>query len=196
MIRCSLPQPEVGWCRPCRHWGGATWAVAFRPRWLYCSVTCAAERPLSHSRDTSYPASHLQAGSGHQEWIGGGWASPLYKHSLLVNSWALIRAICLGLILLSQSSPSLPFRSIPFLYPACIKRILSRLGILCPNKRWREHSSSPFFLRTLETVGAFRWNRSTHDKEPQAFCLRQIRNLLGEEVLWPTDSLLDWPFYI
>jgi hypothetical protein len=36
------------------------------------------------------------------DWRGA-WAFPLYKHSLLVNSWVLIRAICLGLILLSQS---------------------------------------------------------------------------------------------
>ena len=32
----------------------------------------------------------------------------LYKHRLLVNLGALIRAICLGLILLSQSSPFQP----------------------------------------------------------------------------------------
>ena len=49
------------------------------------------ERPLSYSGGTSYPAHRLQAGSRHQEWTGGGWAFPFYKHTLLVNWWALNR---------------------------------------------------------------------------------------------------------
>ena len=52
---------------------------------LFSETLLPAERPLRHSGDTSYPACHLQAGSRHQEWIGRGWASPLYKHRLLVN---------------------------------------------------------------------------------------------------------------
>jgi hypothetical protein len=72
---------------------------------LFSETLIPAERPLRHSGDKSYPACCLQAGSRHQEWIGEGWASPLYKHSLLVNSQALIREkICLGLILFSPSS--------------------------------------------------------------------------------------------
>ena len=70
---------------------------------LFSETLLPAERPLRHSGDTSYPASCLQAGSRHQEWIGGGWASPLYKQRLLVNFGDLIRT-CLGLILFSPSS--------------------------------------------------------------------------------------------
>jgi hypothetical protein len=70
--------------------------------YIVMSTTAAlpAERPLRHSRDTSYPASRLQAGSRHQEWTGG-WDGPCpYKYSLLVNLWALIREkICLGFII-------------------------------------------------------------------------------------------------
>jgi hypothetical protein len=39
----------------------------------------------------TFETHHLQAGSRHQEWIGREWASPLYKHRLLVNFGALIR---------------------------------------------------------------------------------------------------------
>ena len=31
------------------------------------------------------PVDRLWAGSRHQEWAGGGWAYPLYKHGLSVN---------------------------------------------------------------------------------------------------------------
>ena len=105
-----------------------TWGVAFRLRWLYCYVNycCSsllpAERPLRHSGDTSYPAHRLQAGSRHQEWIGGGWASPLYKHSLLVNLRALIREKFVLASFFSRClvsfSPSLPFRSTQFMLVA------------------------------------------------------------------------------
>ena len=58
---------------------------------LFSETLLPAERPLRHSGDTSYYAHRLLAGSRHQEWIGRGWASPLYKHRLLVNFGALIR---------------------------------------------------------------------------------------------------------
>jgi hypothetical protein len=53
------------------------------------------ERPLRYLGGTSYPACHLQVGSRHQEWTGGGGGVglPPYKHTLLVNSRALIREI-------------------------------------------------------------------------------------------------------
>jgi hypothetical protein len=80
---------------------------------LFSKILLPAERPLRHSGNTSYP--FLQAGSRHQEWIGGGWASPLYKHRHLVNSGALIR-ICLDLILFSPSSLFQPDQKI---YSSC-----------------------------------------------------------------------------
>jgi hypothetical protein len=41
-----------------------------------------AEKPLIHSEGTSYSAHHLQAGSRHQEWTGGGWAFPPFISTL------------------------------------------------------------------------------------------------------------------
>ena len=73
---------------------------------LFSETLLPAERPLRHSGDTSYPACHLQAGSRHQEWTGRGMGLYPYKHSLLVNLWALIREKKLSWLhyFLSQSS--------------------------------------------------------------------------------------------
>ena len=127
-VWCSLPQPEAGLCRPCCHWGGATWAVAFQPRWLYCSVTCCCSSPrhcyllrgswdipetaknpviYTYLPNQFCPADCLQAGDRHQEWIGGGWASPppLYKHRLLVNFGPWSENMSWSPLLLSPFSP-------------------------------------------------------------------------------------------
>jgi hypothetical protein len=109
LINCSLPEPWVGWLWPCCHW---EWdhlglslqnykALLLCHLLLFFSKTLLpAERPLF--RD-SIQQIRLPKAERHQEWLGGGWASPLYKHRLLVNFGALIR-ICLGLVLFSQSS--------------------------------------------------------------------------------------------
>jgi hypothetical protein len=57
---------------------------AFQPGWLSPATALSktllpAEKPLRHSRGSSYSAHHLQAGSRHQEWTGRGWAFPFYK---------------------------------------------------------------------------------------------------------------------
>jgi hypothetical protein len=71
--------------------------------WVNCPALPRDPAAYWDTFETIHIAWCLQAGDRHQEWIGGEWAFPLYKHSLLVNSQALIREICLGLILLSQS---------------------------------------------------------------------------------------------
>ena len=72
---------------------------------LFSKTLLPAERPLRHSGDTSYYAHRLLAGSRHQEWIGRGWASPLYKHRLLVNLGALNRNMSWPPLFLSSFSP-------------------------------------------------------------------------------------------
>jgi hypothetical protein len=87
-----------------------------------------AEKPLRHSRGTSYSACCLQAGSRHQEWTGGGWAFPFYKQTLLVNWWGLEQNYVLVSINLSLSKslsasaclPGIPGSSRP---QASIKQI-------------------------------------------------------------------------
>ena len=110
---------------------------------LFSETLLSAERPLRHSRDTSYPAHDLHAGSWHPKCIGGGWASSLYKHRLLVNLGALIREKFVLASFFSHClvsfSPSLPFRSTRLAWPQAvtipwgIHKNTNHLNLFTPN---------------------------------------------------------------
>jgi hypothetical protein len=87
-VLCSLPQPEAGWCRPCCHWSGVT-AVQLSDlsgSFLMCQLLPAVT-PLSQSSLRRV----FGLAPGTKNGLAGEWTFPLYKHSLLVNSRALIR---------------------------------------------------------------------------------------------------------
>ena len=70
---------------------------------LFSQTLLPDERPLRHSGDTSYPAAYRLA-PGTKNELAGEMGLPPYKHSLLVNSWALIREKnCIGFIIFSHS---------------------------------------------------------------------------------------------
>ena len=80
---CSLPQPEVGWYRPCHHRGGATCGAAFQLGWLllkcqlpWDSATCWEAEPvfLRHSWIATSLAGADRMAPG-IKWTGG--PSPL-----------------------------------------------------------------------------------------------------------------------
>jgi hypothetical protein len=119
---CSLPQPEAGWCRPCSHWGGATCGAAFQLGWLLLkwqlpcsSATCREAEPvfLRHFWISNSLATKCwQQGdkAPRMDWwgVGRGMGLPPYKHSFLVNSWALIREkfVLASFFSLSLSAPA------------------------------------------------------------------------------------------
>ena len=71
----ALKQADSGWNLPTQM------ALLFcHLPLLFSKTLLPAERPWRYSGDNIQ-----QAGNRHQEWIGGGWVSPLYKHRLLVN---------------------------------------------------------------------------------------------------------------
>ena len=78
--------------------------------------------PWAILETTPYPAlSHLKLVPGSKNGLLGGWTSPpLYKHSFLLNIWALIKNLDLAPFFSQQSSflsfsSSLPPRYTPFL---------------------------------------------------------------------------------
>jgi len=88
IINCSLPQP---WSRliqtltllPLRRLhrvepSDLDGSICSSPRLCFL-LKCPLDVPETH------PVDCLWASSRHQEWAGGGWAYPLYKHRLSIN---------------------------------------------------------------------------------------------------------------
>ena len=116
----ASPSLEVGCFKPCCHWvwDHLGWNLQAWMALLFCHLLLLfsktlllAERPLRNSGDSirqirdSIQQICLQAGNRHPKWIGGGWASPLYKHRLLVNVGALNRNVSWPPLFLLSFSP-------------------------------------------------------------------------------------------
>jgi hypothetical protein len=110
---------------------------------LFCHLTLLssktllpAERPLRYSGGTSYPASRLQAPDTKNDWWGGrGWDGPPPpppKHTLLVNSQALIRMLSWLHYLLSKSKS--------LSAPACLPGVPSS----CRPQAGKQHHFVPY----------------------------------------------------